>query len=184
MLNLINEFESIVKEIHGIYLDTEMGFTLILRGVEEMQKKMSLEIGKSIEDLDKLPFRHSSPEMGEIHTETQGEFKIRMSTGGRNHTFAANMCIISIYQYWEDHYRSAIAEALGKNKNDLKAPIMGDIRLLRNSIIHHKAIALKELEKAEIVNWFKENDQIKFDRNQIVLIIRLVYQYIEELKYL
>ena len=66
-----------------------------------------------------------------------------------------------IYNYWEDHYRQQIAEALGHDsKNDLKAPIFGDLRHLRNSILHHRGIALAELEGCELLRWFHEGDPI------------------------
>jgi len=184
MLSLISEFESMVKEIHGIYLDNVMGFTLTLNLVEKGQSKVSAEISKSIDELDRLPFAHTTPgpEWERGHTETQGEFKIRMSKGGRNHIFAGNMCIISLYQYWEDHYRSKIAQAMGGDKDALVSPIMGDIRLLRNSIVHHQGIALKAVEEAQVINWFREDDRIEFDRAQIISIMKLVYAYINDLR--
>ena len=62
------------------------------------------------------------------------------------------MSLISIYQYWEDYFRSKIANYLYlKDKSDLKSPIMGDVRRLRVSIIHHKGIALKDVERCEIL---------------------------------
>lgn len=66
-----------------------------------------------------------------------GEFRRRNRKGGPNHTRAAQLLILLMYEYWESEYRSSVAEALGKDKNDLKIPLMGDLRLLRHDVIHH-----------------------------------------------
>ncbi|HEY9295501.1 MAG TPA: hypothetical protein VIQ31_03850, partial [Phormidium sp.] len=78
---------------------------------------------------------------------------------------------ISIYSYWEDYYRNKIAELLSKKKNDLKEPIMGDLRLVRNSIIHHRAIALPEIEDCTLLRWYKERDKIFISKEQFEEII-------------
>ena len=74
------------------------------------------------------------------------------------------MALVSLYQYWEDHYRSQIAEIFNIKKNELIAPIMGDLRLVRISIVHHAGVALKDIEKCEILNWYKEGDEIFIDK--------------------
>jgi hypothetical protein len=92
------------------------------------------------------------------------------------------MCLISIYQYWEDYYRNKIAELLEKKKNDLKEPIMGDLRLLRISIIHHKAIALPEIENCTLLRWYQEGDEIFINEEQFREIIKHIHAYIKKLK--
>ena len=59
--------------------------------------------------------------------------------------FIANMCLVSLYQYWEDEFRGKIEQVLGLGENVAKADIMGDINWLRQSIIHNKAIASKKV---------------------------------------
>ena len=93
------------------------------------------------------------------------------------------MSLISIYQYWEDYYRSKIATFLSlKKKNDLKSPVMSDVRRLRVSIIHHKGIALRDVGKCKILKWYKEGDEIFIDRDKLEEIISKIYLYLNELK--
>lgn len=181
-IEIISDFDLIVKELFGIYLDTLMGFQLTLNGVENTRNNLASEKGETIEQINRYSFRHTTFFSERIHEETLGDFIIRMSKDGRNTTFAANMCIISIFHYWEDHYRKAIADALNISKEDLKTDIIGDIRLLRNSIVHHNAIALKEIEKCKILNLFKEHDIIKLSREDILYIINGVKNYTAKLK--
>ena len=84
----------------------------------------------------------------------------RTAEDGQNYIKIGNLCLAQIYQLWEDKYRNRIATDLGIDRNDLKSDIFGDIRLIRISIMHHHGIALKEIEKTKIFQWFKEGDQI------------------------
>jgi len=178
----IEEFAVIVNENFGIYLDCIMGFLYTLDSFQEKQKRLAERLGNSIEKQDQIAFAHYSPKQGKyLHTETQGEFKTRMSKGNKNYNFVGNTFIISIYSYWEDHYREKIAHYLNLNKYDLKEPIMGDLRLFRNSIVHHRSIALKEIEKCEIMKLFVEGDVIKFSEDQILEIVERINTYLSSL---
>lgn len=181
-INTINEFDLIIKELIGIYLDSLMGFQLTVQSVEKTRDNLIVEKGMNIEQINLFPFRHTSLFSERIHEETVGQFITRMSTNGKNSVFAANMYLISVFNYWEDHYRKACAQALKVDKNDLKSDIMGDLRLLRNSIVHHKAIALKDIEKCKLLTFFKENDQIKLTRDNIIFITDHIKNYIAKLK--
>lgn len=92
------------------------------------------------------------------------------------------MCLISIYQYWEDDYRKKIATLLKKEKTELKEPIMGDIKELRISIIHHKAIALPNVKKCTLLKWYQEGDEIFINKEQFKEIIKHIRAYINKLK--
>ena len=70
------------------------------------------------------------------------------------------MCLVMIYQYWEDRYREEIASSKGIAKDELMSDLFGDIRYFRNSIIHNKGRALREVNNCKILKWFKEKDDI------------------------
>ncbi|RDB06537.1 hypothetical protein [Runella aurantiaca] len=179
---LINEFKDVVNENYGIYLDCLMCFLITLNDFEEKIERYAKKIGYTFVNQDKIPFSHYSPTRDKyLHTETHGEFKSRMSKGGKNYNFVGNTFIISVYAFWEDHYRQKIASSMGKKKNELKEPIMGDIRLIRNSLVHHKAIALKEIEECEVLQIFKEGDTICFSDEQIFEIVEHINNYMDKL---
>jgi hypothetical protein len=99
----------------------------------------------------------------ELHRCTQGEFKVRNSKTGINQKFLGNMALVTIYQYWEDFHRSDIASDFGVEKDEVKSSIMGDIRLIRVSIVHHAGVALKNVEKCKLLQWYREGDEIFVD---------------------
>lgn len=94
------------------------------------------------------------------------DLKARNSEGGINFFFIANACLVAIYQYWEDHYRRSIAHCFKRQKNEIKAPIFGDLRILRISIIHNNRKAIPEIKDCEILKWFNEGDLIQLSREK------------------
>ena len=170
--DLIFEFIEKLDEIYGVYLDSVAGFfqntVLLDRGQQFSNEKSNL----SIAHLDTLPYVYGkgAPEDSNsivLHESTQGDYKKRNNAGGLNHIVIAHLCLTQIYQYWEDHYRSLIAESAGIKKEELKSDIFGDLRIYRNSIIHHRAIALSEIKKCKILKWHNEGDEIVFNEKQI-----------------
>jgi hypothetical protein len=129
-----------------------------------------------------------------LHQADSEEIKTRNVINGANYIYMANMCVVSIYQYWEDHYREKIAKLLNleskklkndsrdKPKNRIKVAIFSDIMHLRNSIIHNRGIANSKISQCEVFRWFKKGDQITFDRDSVGQIIDEIMIFIEEFR--
>jgi hypothetical protein len=104
----------------------------------------------------KRPMKVAAPGGDFITIRNAGEIRVarlgRLDNGIR--------LLVTIFSSWEDHYRGKIAEFLRKSKDEMIVPIMGDIRHLRNSIVHHNGVALPELERCEVLLFFKPGDKI------------------------
>ena len=59
---------------------------------------------------------------------------------------------------------------------------MGDLRLIRNSIVHHAGIALKEIEKCELLRWYKKDDEIFIDEDKFKIIVFHIKSLINQWK--
>ena len=197
MGNCIDEFEDIVTSIYGVYLMSTQGAQLLakellncqLMDVNQLQRTHPERA--SIQYLDSRPYlfgklKKGSPDLQNVellYECTQGEYKERNSERGVNSRFVGNMCVIAIYQYWEDYYRKKIASFLNRtNKNELASDIMGDLKLLRRSIIHHRGVALREVENCKLLHWFKKDDEIFIDRNMMQYIVSQVKVYLQVLR--
>ena len=77
-----------------------------------------------------------------------------------------------IYQYWENYYRPKIAEEKRVLKENIKWDIMGDLKLFRESIIHHRGIAIPKIKNCKMLKWFEEGEIINIDNHQFEEIIR------------
>jgi hypothetical protein len=190
--NVIDDFIRIIDSIYGVFLDGCRGFETSLDSFKvaqfnsiEKNKRLSKEnegnrnkvYNLSIEDFDDSCFiyargKHGEPDYKRVHyRKTQAEFKQRNSPNGHNYKFIGNMTLISIYAYWEHSCRNQIAKHLNVEISDVKSDIFGDLRWIRHSILHHKGIALPEVERCKIFKWFKENDEIFIDGDHIEEIV-------------
>lgn len=192
-MNSIDDYEKVIDHIYGVYLHSSSGLVQLLKNFTLVQKNMIKSLKRTNPKLANLKYLDSKtitygkgnpddPNSVKLHRCTQGEYKERNSKTGINQKFLANMALVSLFQYWEDFHRENIASDLGMDKNDLKSPIMGDIRLIRISIIHHAGIALKRMEKCEILKWFKEGDDIFINEEMFQDIIKELKNFLNELR--
>ena len=188
---IIAEYFRLVNAIFGAYLAINVSLNEAVQTLEHQQKE-SLKTDKTtIEYLDEQfsimseidpnePTPYPDPEHV-LHMCSQGGFKKKNAPGGENQIMAANMCIVMMYTYWEDLYRKKIADAAGlKDKEDVKNEIMGDLSILRNSIIHHNGVVIAN-KKCKILTWFKPGDKINIDLGQFTEIKRQIEKGLSEL---
>lgn len=91
------------------------------------------------------------------------------------------MCVVWIYQSWEDHYREKIATALGCKKNDILCPVFGDLRKLRNAIIHNSGVSTSDLEKTEVLGPFKRGVPLYLNEKHLRNIVENIHDYLNTL---
>jgi hypothetical protein len=200
-MDIIQDYKKTIDGIYGAYLDSVEGYSLVKKQIEQAQLNQ-IEINKelknrnlnrhynlSVEDFDSSCIVYSDGDKDSDNYRilhyccTQKEYKERNSHSGRNYRFVGNMCLISIFQYWEDYFRSKIAYSLSlKETKDLKSDIMGDVGKIRRSIIHHRGIALPDIEKCKILRWYKRGEEIFIDKEKLETIISEIYLYLNELK--
>lgn len=187
MIQAAKEFNDVLDDIYGIYLDSSRGFYLLREELIKTQQITSKQTGMSIVDIDNAKTYYGTgdpnkPNSYVLHESIQSELKKRNEKDGDNYAIIANLCIVQIYQYWEDHYREQIAKELElTSKNDLKSDIMGDLRYLRTSIVHHKAIAKEEVENCKLLQWFKKGDKIYVNSKMFEEIIFYIKGYINQM---
>lgn len=206
---ILTEFRDIVDGIYGVYCDATSGFQKVRdeaiedeneakEHFQELQNSNPLHgnisfggVGRSY---PRLVPKEKQGKYIHLHQADSEEIKTRNAINGANYFYMANMCVVSIYQYWEDHYRGILAQLLklegqklkdGKldnPKNRIKAPVFGDIMRLRHSIIHNRGIATSEVSRCEVFRWFQKGDQISLDRDRIGEIIDEIMIFIEEFR--
>jgi len=186
-MNPIIEYIEIVDNIYGLFLDSTHGFFAHRDNFIKGQQKASELTSQSIEELDTISVTYGighpqDPDRIDLHITTQGDLKKRNEKNGHNTKTIGNLCLCEIYHYWEDHYRQEIANYLDLSKNELLSNIFGDIRNYRRSIIHNKGIAIKAVNDNKILKWFKENDLIENDEDNMEYIIHEIYEYLNQLK--
>ncbi|MBK5259926.1 MAG: hypothetical protein JJE51_10055 [Thermoanaerobaculia bacterium] len=180
-----------LKQIFGILLDARQGFHHLKEVNKKLQLKLLHEVpGATAATLDESPYfysdgppKHHPDDLAApwLHGTTQGELKRRNLPGGVNDAFIGNMALVTLYAYWEHHYRERIASALGLQQAELKVPVLGDIRLIRNSILHHRAIALADLQRCEVPKWFRTGEPISISTDRFRQVAAQINEYLDRL---
>lgn len=168
MVSAALEFKCLVDEVFSTYIDSIFGYTKLSATIEKSQQENIEHLkvadpGKaSIHFLDEQEMCYSS--LGsKIVRGTTNQFKFRNRLDGSNWQWAARMFIVTIYELWEGEYRNKIGNQKGLSEGQLVLPIMGDIRLLRIWIIHHKSVPDKKVENMREVDWCSKGEILKFD---------------------
>ena len=191
MKDFLVDFENLVTSVCGIYWMSTGGYRALMEEMNQVQKMQIRQLRRknprnaNMEFVDSLPCMYCEgdpnlPGAVALYSCSQKEYKEMNSENGSNWQFIGKMCVITIYQYWEDYFRPEIAKQLGVEKDDIVSDIMGDLRLIRHSIIHRGGVALKEVENCKVLQWFREGDEISIDENKFKKIIFLIKKSIHD----
>jgi hypothetical protein len=172
---LAEEYSSVVSDLLGTYLDLTMASGELATGYMEWDKQRLEELHKS----DRLTpetfnlifsYKGGSREEGEaddLHTTTLHDLIERNTPGGRNFEFLAAMFVVTIYHFWDDHYRGRLASALGKSRDELTHDVFGELRHLRRSIIHSRGRAVPEAKRARILRPFEPGEAVRLEYEDV-----------------
>jgi hypothetical protein len=180
---LSEEFTHHWERLQAFYLDAAAGFSFVLAHVESEQSKARSFVQGS--ELDSQAFQDTRMFTYDeifsenfctsaIHRATQGEVRSRNAPGGANFATLGQLCLISFYDFWEDYLRPEYAIAKGvldRNERDKRVKekclrdhashdLWGDLYYLRQSIVHHRGIAISDVTKCKLIKWFKPGDPI------------------------
>jgi len=87
--------------------------------------------------------------------------------GGLAEQRLGHQLLVFVYAIWETTYRPRLAAALGIEPSSIEAPILGDLRLMRNDILHNHGIADRSARCTEL-RWFERGDEIVLHHVHVV----------------
>ena len=183
----VRQYIQVVDDLYGHYLDSIVGFDSNARILSESQEKLQHELPpESDQDSCRFIYGDGDPtrEPSRVqHITTQGAFKSRNVRGGKNHVRAAQLLVVLIFEFWESDYRARIAMALKlPNQNALKIPILGDLRVLRQDVIHHGGIIRKETtRKLKVISGLRAGNELVLDAQNVEHLVVAVKAALDEL---
>ena len=100
------------------------------------------------------------------------------SHGGSNEQQHAQAVLIFIFTYWEDEIRPRLSASKGVDPKKINSDIMGDLRILRNVILHSKGIIKPDKYRSLklIKDMFKVNEEVYVSYNDMHKIFILIKQ--------
>jgi hypothetical protein len=201
---LSEEFTRLWKRLQALYLDAVAGFAFVRSHVESDQARARSYLEGT--ELDTEEFQDTRTFTYEqifsegfctsaIHEATQGEVKARNAPGGANFTTLGQLCLVSFYDFWNDYLRREYVIAKGhldRNERDAKVvearlrehashDLWGDIRLLRQSIVHNRGVAVADVQRCKLIKWFKPGDPISITPGHMRAIFLALLAYRNDL---
>ncbi len=173
--NLLKSFNSVIDEIYGAFLDCDYGLDHICAFLQKDH-----DTSKSFMNEDNFweswfaygEGKALGPNSITRHICTKRQLMERNSNEGINRKILGNLIIVQIYQYWEDVFRGKIADACRLEKKRVVNDIFGDIRLLRNAIVHNNGyLTIDSVNGIKIFKWFKLHEMIFLNYEKVTEIV-------------
>ena len=127
VIAVLDEFDEIIHGLVGLYFDASTGFSFVKEMNERNLKNL---ISNHQYDPAKPPtFTYSDGDPQDstaivYHTAPIEKLITRNEKqGGHNQAFLGRSILVTLYSYWEDHYRQQLATALGCSKNEVTSDI-------------------------------------------------------------
>ena len=92
------------------------------------------------------------PDEGNIYSSMKANKLIEYMNNGKFSDIIYKSFIIRIYSDWDENYRYELAKEFKREKNDIKSDLMGDIRIIRNWIVHKSSIIDSDYNKLKNIN--------------------------------
>jgi len=144
-----------LDELFGFFFDAGMAFNAAKQHLETLQKQFN------VSDASRFMFGDGEPKgppeqvlLDSLHSTTIGAIKTRMSRDALNSQRAAQSVIVFAYHIWEEKYRRSLVDQNGISLGTVESDVMGDLRLIRNAIIHNKAVADPPISRCKVITHF------------------------------
>ncbi len=203
--DLFHEFATKLEEQHTYYLDSLVGFSILHERIVAEQQNVMKFLGDhelANEDFldtcstlyEQISSRKFRP-MSLSPVMKQGHVKARNRENGQNSFILGANCIVALYSYWEEYLRVEIGIAKGvldsgainneKSREILNQHVVydiwGDLRHLRNSIVHNNGVAYSKITGCKIIRCFKPEDKVELDFEKMHAIFGLLADFRNEL---
>lgn len=131
----INVLEDFRSECHRAYFAFNGGVNGRHDASEKYKRLMTrrealVSVGSAFPDQEQKPGRST------IATLTQGQLLDSLAKGGDFEDLQNKALVVMLYHRWDEWHRHRIALALGIKKDKVRCSLMGEVRLLRNVIVH------------------------------------------------
>jgi hypothetical protein len=144
-LPILRDFIDFVNRQSGVYMDCVAGFqgntVRIRRQVARVQRPVGREIKDGRPVMMYTSFEDpSSPDVIHHRIIRAEEFLAVNSEGSFNEQQVCWSIIVFLFAYWDEEVRPRIAAVRSVKVDDVKVDALGDLRIIRNSIIHNKGV--------------------------------------------
>ena len=182
--DIIREFIDFVNMQVGVYMDAMGGFeghrVRIERQINRVNRPKKNSRGKSGEDVVVWASYEDPSKPDIIHNRIirATEYIKANSEFGVNYQQHSQAILVFIFTYWEDEIRARLASSIFVDISKINSDIMGDLRLLRNVILHSKGVLRKEKRRRlkKLKNMFEADQPVMISYDAMHHIFVLIKQ--------
>ena len=144
--DVIRDFIEIVNQQVGAYMDALAGFAGHHARVELQAHRANRPTAARVDSTGTPVIVWASyedpskPDIVHNRIIRASDYLAANAPGGTNEQQHAGAIIVFLFTYWEDEIRPRLVTASGVTPNEIRADVMGDLRILRNVILHSKSI--------------------------------------------
>lgn len=141
-LGVLNEFIDFVNKQVGVYVDCLAGFEGNTVRIHRQVARVNRPVGRKIENGHPVVMYASvedpsRPDVIHHRIIRTSDFLAANAEVGFNEQQMCRGIIVFIFTFWDEDIRPRIAAIRGVEPNEIKLDALGDLRTLRNNIIHN-----------------------------------------------
>ena len=145
--DVIREYIDFVNQQVGVYMDALAGFaghqTRVERQVHRINRPRSSHIDNTGQRVV-VWASYEDPTQPDVIIHNRiiraSDYIAANSDGGSNAQQHSQAVLVFLFTYWEDEIRPRLAASKHVDLREIRSDIMGDLRILRNAILHVKGI--------------------------------------------
>jgi hypothetical protein len=144
--NIVREYIDFVNAQVGVYMDAMAGFENVKLKTERQVHRVRRRTGMTIDEAGNrivvwTSFEDpSQPDIIHNQIVRANTYVAANSPGGTNEQQLSQSILVFLVAYWESSIRPRLAQERGVEIHEIKSNVMGDLTIVRNSILHSKAI--------------------------------------------
>lgn len=144
--DVVRQYIDFVNQQVGAYMDALAGFaghySRVERQVHRVNRPVSSEVDQAGRQVVVWASYEDPTKPDVIHNRIirAQDYLSANARGGPNEQQHARAIVVFLFTYWEDEVRPRLAKAKGVSVTDIRCDAMGDLRILRNVILHARDI--------------------------------------------
>ena len=181
--DVIREYIDFVNRQVGVYMDALAGFAGHYARVERQVHRINRPVKSHIDDMGRRVVVWASyedpskPDIIHNRIIRASDYIAANSKDGSNAQQHSQAILVFLFTYWEDEIRPRLAISKNVELQEVCSDIMGDLRILRNVILHAKGIIRsdkhKELKKLSDMFIVDQPINIAYEKmHQIFVLIK------------
>ena len=164
---ILVEFMKLIQDIGGAHYYAMLGLWKERREIEALIAAKPIIAGRTTWIAAGPP--EEQPARVYLSWPTQELVYEKLGRDGAFSIQLSNAWVTGLFSAWESKFRKEIGRVLGLGgAEELSCDEMGDLRLMRNDILHNRSIASREhTGRCRSLRWFEQGQQIRVDTSQV-----------------